>query len=337
MRAFGALGQQRAFLTVALAYVAFGLAAQLAGLPIRIMLYNIMTLSGLLMLSQGFLLWRIFVLIRSGARGRPTLLLYRDFRKQITLDRLLWALPAIVLIPAVISVYTSFKCMIGELTWDTELAAWDRALHGGDLWHLLQPWLGQYWISYLLARIYWAWFLIFQMVLMWQAFAHGPAREQFFVSSVITWGVLGTAGAKLFASAGPVFYGRLLGEPNPFAEVTTYVHTLPTWAWLPQDWLWAAYERGDLAGFGKGISAMPSLHVAVAVLNTLVVWRHSRKLGIAFAIYAALVMLASVHLGWHYAIDTYAGAAAATVIWYAVGWILALLPASSRSQALIAE
>jgi hypothetical protein len=333
MRALGALREQRAFLAVAMAYVGFGVAAKLAGLPIRIMLYSVMTLSGLFVLANGFLLWRIFVLARSGVRGRPTLLLYRDFREHITPDRLIWAAPAVVLIPAVISVYTSFKCMIGELTWDIELAAWDRALHGGDPWHLLQPWLGHYWISYLLARIYWAWFLIFQMVLMWQAFGRGPAREQFFVSSVLTWGVLGTVGAKMFASAGPVFYGRLLGGPDPFEEVVAYVHTLPAWSWMMQDWLWAAYQRGDLAGFGKGISAMPSLHVAVATLNALVAWRHNRTVGIAFAVYAALVALASVHLGWHYAIDAYAGAAAALVIWWVVGLALRRAPQLARVAA----
>ena len=101
----------------------------------------------------------------------------------------------------------------------------------------------------------------------------------------------------------------------------------------PQDILWAAYERGDLAGFGKGISAMPSLHVTIATLNALVIWRHSRRLGIAAAIYAALVALASVHLGWHYAVDTYVGAAAAIVIWHGVGLALRKAPQMARAPA----
>jgi membrane-associated phospholipid phosphatase len=54
--------------------------------------------------------------------------------------------------------------------------------------------------------------------------------------------------------------------------------------------------------------------------------RQSRKLGIACGIYAALVALASVHLGWHYAIDAYAGAGAALLIWYGVGLALRRIP-----------
>jgi hypothetical protein len=33
-------------------------------------------------------------------------------------------------------------------------------------------------------------------------------------------------------------------------------------------------------------------------------------------------MIGSVHLGWHYALDGYVGAACALVIWFAVGWLL---------------
>jgi membrane-associated phospholipid phosphatase len=64
---------------------------------------------------------------------------------------------------------------------------------------------------------------------------------------------------------------------------------------------------------------MPSLHVTIATLNALVISHHSRRLGIAAAVYAALVALASVHLGWHYAVDTYAGVLAAISIWFP-GW-----------------
>ena len=212
---------------------------------------------------------------------------------------------------------------VSVMDWDPILAQWDAGLHGGQPWQMLQPLLGTPAVTLGLYHIYAAWFLVFPGVLVWQALTNRPGREQFLVSTVLCWGLVGTLGALAFASVGPVFYGRLWGSPDPFAGLYAYVHTAGLA--LPQDLLWDAFERKDLAAFGKGISAMPSLHVAISTLNALVAWRTHRWLGAALGVYAALVALASVHLGWHYAIDAYAGAAVATVIWFAVGWALSLM------------
>jgi membrane-associated phospholipid phosphatase len=104
-----------------------------------------------------------------------------------------------------------------------------------------------------------------------------------------------------------------------------------------QEALWAAYARQasetgatvDAAavaapdGSGKemlnGISAMPSMHVAMAVLFALVGWKTNRGLGALLTIYAILIQIGSVHLGWHYAVDGYASAAAVSSLWLVVG------------------
>jgi hypothetical protein len=36
-------------------------------------------------------------------------------------------------------------------------------------------------------------------------------------------------------------------------------------------------------------------------------------------VFAAAIMIGSVHLGWHYAIDGYVGGLVATALWYATG------------------
>ena len=72
----------------------------------------------------------------------------------------------------------------------------------------------------------------------------------------------------------------------------------------------------------KGISAMPSILVASSVLFALVAWRANRVLGWIFWAYAAAVMLGSVHLAWHYALDGYLGAALTVLIWRLAGWWL---------------
>ena len=71
-----------------------------------------------------------------------------------------------------------------------------------------------------------------------------------------------------------------------------------------------------------GISAFPSMHNAMATIFALVTWRTNRKLGIAFVIFAALILIGSVQLGWHYAVDGYGAIAIALVCWW-IGGVVA--------------
>jgi membrane-associated phospholipid phosphatase len=55
------------------------------------------------------------------------------------------------------------------------------------------------------------------------------------------------------------------------------------------------------------------------MLFALAAWQLSRKAGVVFAVYCAIILVGSVHLGWHYAVDGYAGLALAAVCWWASG------------------
>jgi hypothetical protein len=324
---------QGVFVALALGYLAIGAAGKLAGLPIRFNLYGALVNWPLLFVLSGIVWWRAVRVIADQGPGRPTERFLRDLKRLFTLERALFAAPALLLFPMVISVYSSWKQLIPRAVvydWDPILAEMDRMLHGGDVWRLLHPLLGTPSTTLVLHWIYVSWFIAISLIGTWQMVSKGPAREQFLVSSVLCWGVVGTVGAAAFASVGPVFYGRLLGEPDPFAGLASYIQSVPEAA-HPQDWLWQAYAENRLPEFGKGISAMPSLHVAIATLNALVIWRHSRVFGFVFWIYAALIALASVHLGWHYAIDAYAGAGIAVLIWHGVGLALQRSPRLERA------
>ena len=85
--------------------------------------------------------------------------------------------------------------------------------------------------------------------------------------------------------------------------------------------LWEAYNNKEI-GQVKGISAMPSMHVSIAFLFALVGWRIHRISGIIFSVFAFLIMVGCVHLGWHYAIDGYVAIACIWLIWWAVGCLL---------------
>ena len=172
--------------------------------------------------------------------------------------------------------------------------------------------------------VYNLWFFIMAAAWIWQSFAKEDSalRQRFLVAVLVTWflgtNVLGT----IFASVGPVFYGRLLGGPDPYLPLLTYLNEtarlVPLWAVDTQNALWQSYEKGG--GLISGISAMPSMHVGSSLLLAFLVFAAGKRwLGWAMLVFTGLIFLGSIHLAWHYAIDGYAGAAVAVLGWYLAG------------------
>ena len=84
--------------------------------------------------------------------------------------------------------------------------------------------------------------------------------------------------------------------------------------------LWLDYKM-VFEGTISGISAMPSLHNAMCVLLFLAARNIDRRLAAAAAIFALLIFIGSVHLGWHYAIDAYISLFGVLVIWKLAGFL----------------
>jgi hypothetical protein len=251
--------------------------------------------------------------------------------RYVTVERICSALPVFLLIPIASAAYSYLKSMIpvvAPLSWDPILAEWDRMLHGGSQpWELLQPILGHPYISFAVNVIYNLWFFVLFGVMFWQVFSvsRPRLRMRYVLTLVAVWGVLGVAAAGAFSSGGPVFYGRLTGLTDPFEPLVAYLRSandiLPIWAVTTQDYIWDIYLKGGF-GLGSGISAMPSVHVATSFSFVLLGFAISRKLGIAFSAFAALILVGSVHLGWHYAVDGYVSIVATWLIWIGMGWLL---------------
>ena len=256
--------------------------------------------------------------------------LCQELRRHLHRERLMHALPALLLVPLFALSFTTLKAAIPRLhpfDWDARLSAIDIALHGGTApWAWLQPLLGHPLLTGLLNVAYHFWFLLFYALLYWLILdTRRPLlRMQFLLSFTIAWIVLGSVAALLFSSAGPCYYGHFHAS-DPYAPLMAYLHdsnhSIPVWALKVQDMLWQGYQSGGTVG-ELGISAMPSMHVATSVLMALVAWPTRRAAGIALAAFTVLIMLGSVHLGWHYALDGYVGAAGAVLIWQAVGLAL---------------
>jgi PAP2 superfamily len=239
------------------------------------------------------------------------------------------ALSPLLLMPVMFSGYGVLKMLLpayAPFAWDDAFAAADRALFlGRQPWTLTHGVLGSFEATRLIDRLYTGWVLLLSFAIVGFAlFAPRYDRARFFLSFTAAWAVLGVIGAYLTSSAGPC-YAELVGASSagefaPLMErLRGYSETqglLGAVQW--QEVLWDAHS-GRRYGFGMGISAMPSLHNAIAVLYALALSRFGRGAAIGGWLFAAVTLVGSVHLGWHYAVDGIAAAAAMLVIWRLAG------------------
>jgi len=210
--------------------------------------------------------------------------------------------------------------------WDDSFAAADRALFlGHQPWELTHALFGSFAATLVIDRLYTLWVLILSFAILGFAwFVPRYDRARFFLSFSAAWVLLGVIGAWLFSSAGPCYAAQIGAQSAPeFAPLMERLHALSgpdgrlgAVGW--QDILWQAHAERRY-GFGMGISAMPSLHNAIALLYALALARFGRLWAAAGWSFAAIVFVASIHLGWHYAVDGVVAGAAMAAIWWAAG------------------
>ena len=210
--------------------------------------------------------------------------------------------------------------------WDDSFAAADRALFlGHQPWELTHALFGSFSATLAIDRLYTLWVLILSFAILGFAlFAPRYDRARFFLSFSAAWVLLGVLGAWLFSSAGPCYAAQIgTHSAHEFAPLMERLQALSgpdgrlgAVGW--QDMLWQAHAERRY-GFGMGISAMPSLHNAIALLYALALARFGRLWAVAGWSFAAIVFVASVHLGWHYAVDGIVAGAAMAGIWWAAG------------------
>ena len=154
-------------------------------------------------------------------------------------------------------------------------------------------------------------------------------RTRYLACFMAVWIIVGNVLAALFLSAGPAFYGAVTGDAARFGEQLAFLAhgaVSRNSAVTYQQYLWSLHEARQ-AGFASGISAFPSVHVGLAMLNALFLREYDRRLGALAFLYVAFVAVSSVYLAWHYAIDGYVSAAVTLVV-YAVA--RKMIPADPR-------
>ncbi len=259
--------------------------------------------------------------------------LQKDFHERLQWRERLWVgLPMIPLFSVFMSVFSSWKVMIPELQpfrWDPVLHDWDLWLHGGvEPWRWLQPWLGTPLRTSVINFLYNVWIFAVYFTLIWQMFSlrDRALRLQFLLAFLCSWMLLGNLAATWLSSAGPCYFGAATGLADPYLPLMKYLHAAaashPVWSLDVQAGLWADYQANRLKA-AAGISAMPSMHVSSTLLIALLMRRTHRCAGWAAAAFLAAILIGSVHLGWHYAVDGYVSLLATALIWHFCGRIVA--------------
>ncbi|TPL88055.1 phosphoesterase PA-phosphatase [Mesorhizobium sp. B2-3-14] len=271
--------------------------------------------------------FRLFRLAFVDRATSPLRILLGQLRKLLT-DRSRIAngvngLAAILVFMSGFVVLKGAIAVLAPFSWDQTLAQFSTKLHFGRapyqwLWWVVESPLAVYFLN----LCYNLWFAVLvAMVFSSVAAARDSLlRHQFLLSFMLIWLIGGFFIALAFSSAGPCYYARL-GFGDTYQPLMNALQSAnrryPIWALSMQEKLWSGYS-GSPSG-SMGISAFPSIHVATSVLFALYMTRLSTILGIVMWIFAGIIMLGSVLLGWHYGIDGYAGAAIAFAIWKATG------------------
>lgn len=301
-----------------------------AGFSLTMALYSQPIAISVLLSAICFLFIRLLIIVVIDRPARPIGYIYREFRDRwFAPKRIVQGMAVMVMIPIFFSFFTSSKNMIPAINpfeWDPFFAEADRWLHfGKHPWEWLHPLLGAAAITAAISFIYKTWFFSKYAVILWQAFtlSHPNLRAQFFITMCLSWIVNGFILAAIFSSAGPCYFDYFYPDlANPYESLMAYIResdkTHHVYDLFAMDYLIRIYHEKKSAFF-SGISAFPSMHVSVAFLNVLLGWRINRVLGICFTVYLLAIMIGSVHIGWHYAVDGYMSIITTWVLWLLAG------------------
>jgi hypothetical protein len=344
--AAGALTRNRLLMgLVSVHFVITMIAGSLSGVP-----YNPGTMAALSELFIGLLpiFFAIFVIgryvrmVRLVRPERPLPWLVADVRAILSEpNRVADGLVTLGILAVFTGDFAYFKEIIPHLvpySWDPVFADMGRVLAGGvPSYVVLMHFFGNPYVVSAFNLVYQSWFFVMFFMVFLAAFSTGDkmSRNTFLVGFVLTWGIGGNFLATLLSSAGPIYYARL-GFGHQYDALGTtlaaFGQVSPNWSLNVQRMLWEGYlGMGDV----RGISAMPSMHVASTTLLMAYGYRRNRAIGVALTAFWTAICIAAMILGWHYAVDVYAGVACGLGGW----WLAAKLTgdrAFPRSRARLA-
>lgn len=280
----------------------------------------------LLTIALSLLALLCFVLLNARYGGMIAPL--RDRWREDRLITLLWPMLVFAIVMPSFSAFKQRILPLAGFHFDPTLAAIDRILFGADPGPWLHKAVGSPMLTQFLDLVYHAWFVPMTVGVGVVALCtNARTRMQYMTAYTLNWVGLASILAYLLPAAGPCFYQALVGLKGsaPFNAVNDAL--LADRAASPFDTLFTLNIKAMLLrnfdnpmlSIGGGISAIPSIHNAMAVLFALVGYRFNRGFGYFMSGFAALIWIGSIYLNWHYAIDGIVGAAGAVTLWFLAG------------------
>ena len=236
------------------------------------------------------------------------------------------AMPMIIGLIIFMPMFSAMKSSIplfNDYGWDAFFIQMDHRIHGTDPWRLLQPIFGYPIVTSAVSVAYHAWLMLIYMGGLYFALyvKDRELRSRYFVTYFAIWTLIGIVMATILASVGPCFVGPLVGL-DTFDEQMAYLRAanerFPIFVLDVQEQLLNWHLTGQ-HGLGRGITAMPSMHVGLGFLFFLAVRKISAVAGWIFGIFFLIVFIGSVHLAYHYAVDGYVSILVTAIVWKLAG------------------
>jgi hypothetical protein len=200
----------------------------------------------------------------------------------------------------------SFVPFVNRHLWDGVLEDVDRLLFfGQDPAQLLHGWLGTGVAAHVLSFVYVAWIVMVPaslvVALVWSRDARAGA---WYVTAIAVDWVLGVATYFAVPSLGPIY-----SRPEWFSDLDRT--TVTALAEGMMDDRHAVLTNPLTTNAVQTIAAFASLHVGISVTMCVMaeLLRLHRGVRLFLWVFLALTVVATVYLGWHYAVDAVGGAA----------------------------
>lgn len=216
---------------------------------------------------------------------------------------------------------------VNPYAWDADFSLWDQKLHGGrHPYEWMIDHVSGLGIDSYLQSGYFYWFLLMWGSLIFNLFIdHDLKRRlQFLWVLVLSWILLGGIMATFFSSLGPAYYSFYSGAPNPYQPLLDYMtqHKDQIAGIFRVQAKLAEWQKSEMLAPSNAISAMPSMHIAIAWLVFLYAARVNRWVAAGVLAFGLWVFAGCILFGFHYAIDGYVSVILVSLMWWLAGGFL---------------